>query len=66
MIENERHPSWVSFVTIFLPVVQSFAVYRQSEKSPQRKLRGLFFPLPAEQGQRLLNELYAAILAQGL
>ena len=20
MIENERHPSWVSFVTIFLPV----------------------------------------------
>ncbi|MBP3508612.1 hypothetical protein, partial [Oscillibacter sp.] len=22
MIENERHPSWVSFVTIFLPVAQ--------------------------------------------
>ena len=21
MIENERHPSWVSFVTIFLPAV---------------------------------------------
>ena len=23
MIENERHPSWVSFVTIFLPVSSS-------------------------------------------
>ncbi|MBP3509801.1 hypothetical protein, partial [Oscillibacter sp.] len=30
MIENERHPSWVSFVTIFLPVAQGFHFYRQS------------------------------------
>ncbi|WP_300024706.1 hypothetical protein [Oscillibacter sp.] len=26
MIENERHPSWVSFVTIFLPVSRDFRV----------------------------------------
>ena len=30
MIENERHPSWVSFVTIFLPVAQDSLVYRQT------------------------------------
>ena len=24
MIQNERHPSWVSFVTIFLPVAHIF------------------------------------------
>ena len=34
MIENERHPSWVSFVTIFLPVAQDFRVSRQSEGVP--------------------------------
>ncbi|MEG1594751.1 MAG: hypothetical protein RR350_10075, partial [Oscillibacter sp.] len=27
MIENERHPSWVPFVTIFLPVFWIFRVY---------------------------------------
>ena len=30
LIENERHPSWVSFVAIFLPVFPNFRVYRQS------------------------------------
>lgn len=35
MIENERHPSWVSFVTIFLPVAQSFRCNRQPDgKNP--------------------------------
>ena len=34
IIENERHPSWVSFVTIFLPVQYVFSVYRQSESRP--------------------------------
>ena len=34
MIQNERHPSWVSFVTIFLPVAHIFRVYRQSETPP--------------------------------
>ena len=29
MIENKRHPSWVSFVTIFLPAAQHFRVDRQ-------------------------------------
>jgi len=32
MIENERHPSWVSFVTIFLPVFQTNRLYRQAEQ----------------------------------
>jgi len=27
LIENERHPSWVSFVTIFLPGELVFRVY---------------------------------------
>ncbi len=31
LIENERHPSRVSFVTIFLPVESVFRVRRQSE-----------------------------------
>ena len=30
LIGNERHPSWVSFVAIFLPVFPNFRVYRQS------------------------------------
>ena len=34
MIQNERHPSWVSFVTIFLPVAHIFRVDRQSETPP--------------------------------
>ncbi|HJB31329.1 MAG TPA: hypothetical protein H9781_04785, partial [Candidatus Oscillibacter excrementavium] len=29
LIENERHPSWVSFVAIFLPVFPDFRVSRQ-------------------------------------
>ena len=36
MIQNERHPSWVSFVTIFLPVAHIFRVYRQSAHWPCR------------------------------
>lgn len=28
MIKNERHPSWVSFVTIFLPAAPIFFLYR--------------------------------------
>ncbi|HJB31337.1 MAG TPA: hypothetical protein H9781_04825, partial [Candidatus Oscillibacter excrementavium] len=31
LIENERHPSWVSFVAIFLPVFPDFRVSRQPE-----------------------------------
>ena len=27
VIKNERHPSWVSFVTIFLPVSQRFTTF---------------------------------------
>ena len=42
MIENERHPSWVSFVTIFLPVAQDFRVYRQSERT---RRNGASFPI---------------------
>ena len=32
MIENERHPSWVSFVAIFLPVAQHFRCNRQPDR----------------------------------
>ena len=31
MIKNERHPSWVSFVTIFLPGAQELRLFRQAE-----------------------------------
>ena len=30
MIENERNPSWVPLVTLFLPVAQTFRFFRQS------------------------------------
>ena len=33
MIENERNPSWVPLVTLFLPVVQVFLLFRQSQAS---------------------------------
>ena len=59
LIENERHPSWVSFVAIFLPVSQNFRVDRQTE-DPGCKARVLsvFFdcaawrltPAPARSG----------------
>ena len=42
MIKNERHPSWVSFVTIFLPVALDFRVYRQSEVRGNRGCLSLF------------------------
>ena len=34
VIENERHPSWVSFVTIFLPVAVTFHFFRQFQEAP--------------------------------
>ena len=34
MIENERHPSWVSFVTIFLPIAQGSQVFLWSKTGP--------------------------------
>ena len=40
MIQNKRHPSRVSFVTIFLPIAHIFRVYRQS----QRGILPLFSP----------------------
>ena len=30
MIESERHPFWVSFAAIFLPIAQHFQLHRQS------------------------------------
>ena len=41
MIENERHPSWVSFVTIFLPVAQVSPLFDKF-KAPLRIAAGLF------------------------
>ena len=44
LIENERHPSWVSFVTIFLPVFLGFWIPWQSKgKQPMFWLLPLFY-----------------------
>ena len=50
MIKNERHPSWVSFVTIFLPVALDFRVYRQSGRTTEH-FRGPVFSLSKKPGQ---------------
>ena len=62
MIENERHPSWVSFVTIFLPVAQDFRVYRQSESLPHGRLP--FYPFL--EGQIRLTPESSRYMPKGL
>ena len=34
MIKNERNPSWVPLVTLFLPVAQVIPLFRQTEGGP--------------------------------
>ena len=37
MIKNERNPSWVPLVTLFLPVAQVFPLFRQPHRAAIRR-----------------------------